>query len=405
MAERGRWWLRVQALLEHWPAYARGTGPQRGLMAGALVGLLIGGVAGVALGMINRGIPGAIVGGLSAGAVGTAAGATLGWSIPRRKVHLTADLEFEDTRDSYQPGDMLSGFVVLRSDGSALVHRATVKLSCVGRYVRDRLPDNGSDHVVYERSEKVYASETTVPVRLVRLHRGSEVRFPFTFALPLQALPTHHGFGCVIRWMVDLTVDAQHQADPVRREVVVASVPTEAPGGSSLAAVTCDAFQLSLSLPQLQYAEGDSVQGQVLVTPSGDAAIQELRLALVRVERLTEGDGHIVYFAERDPAEAEVVGNRQPAGNGTTYVWLEQHETLAQAIKLDGTRPARYPFTLPLARTWRPSVATAEGLVRWQLSAIASRTSLPDVQAALRLEVYTAARSVGRVLSRTVGAR
>jgi len=329
-----------------------------------------------------------------------AAAAALGWSIPRRKVHLSADIEFEDTRESYQPGDVLSGFVVLRSDGSALIERATIKLSCVGRFVHDTLPDDGTERVVYARSEKVYASETAVPVRLVRLHRGSEVRFPFTFALPLQALPTHHGFGCVIRWMLDLAVEARYPVDAVRREVVVASVPAEAPGGSSLAAVTCDAFQLSLSLPQLQYAEGDSVQGHVLITPNGGAAIKELRLALVRVERLTEGDGHIVYFAERDPAEAEVVGNRQPAENGTTYVWLEQHETLADGIKLDGARPARYPFTMPLARYYRPSVATAEGMVRWQLSAIASRDGLPEVQAALRLEVYTAAKSVGRVLSR-----
>jgi len=369
-------------------------------MVGAIAGLVVGGVAGAALGMVNRDVAGALVGGISAGIVGGSLGGAIGWLIPKRKVNLTADIEFEDARESYAPNDNVSGYVVLRSDGSVLVTRATLRLSCIGRFVRDRVPDGVSDRVVYERTEKNYGTQTVVPVRMVRLHRGSEVRFPFSFVLPDSALPTHLGFGCLIRWMLELTLDAQQPVDPVRRELVVASAMHGTSAGSSQAAVTCDAFHLSLSLPQLQFAEGDSIRGDVIVTPIADLTLKELRIALVRVERLTEGDGHIVYFAERDPADAQMVGNRQPAESGTTYVWLEQHETLAEPVKLESARPKRYPFSLPLARTWRPSVATADGMVRWQLSAIASRAGLPDVQAALRLEVYTGAPPVGRVLAR-----
>ncbi|MEN6478061.1 MAG: hypothetical protein ABFD20_00290 [Anaerolineales bacterium] len=400
MAERGTWWQRVQGLLERWPVYAKGTGPQRALIVGAIVGALFSSLLGAILGMINRGLPGAIVGGISAGVTGLAIGAVVGWLIPKRKVTLGADIEIDDTREAFSAGDTISGYVVLSADGSALVHRATVRLACVGRFVYDRVAGDDSDRVVYDRAEKTYADETVVAVRQVRLHRGSQVRFPFSFTLPENALPTHYGFGCVIRWLIDLDVDAQFMIEPVRREVMVASAARGAAMGSSQASITCDAFQLSLSLPQLQYSEGDTIDGDVVIVSGGDLAIKELRVALVRVEKLAAGDGHIVYFAERDPGDSQVMGNRQPAASGTTYVWLDQHQVLAEATKMNGARQVRYPFALPLARAWRPSVSTAEASVRWQLSAVVSREGLPDVQAALRLEVYTAAPPVGRLLSR-----
>jgi hypothetical protein len=400
MAERGSRWQRVQALLERWPAYAKGTGPERGLMAGGLAGLLAGGLCGAVLGMLNRELAGAVVGGLSAGVLGLALGALIGWAIPRRRVTLSAYIEIDDTREAFSPGETLNGFVVLSADGSALVHRAVVTLSCEGKFVRERPATNELEPPVYERQPKTYASEATTPVRQVRLRRGSQVRFPFSFVVPENAPPTHRGFGCMIRWMLRLNVEAQREVQAAPQEVTVASSPSDAPSGSSQAAVTCDAFHLALSLPQLQYAEGDAIQGNVVITPGGELTLTELRVALVRIERLTEGSGTIMYFKEGDPEQRQVAPQRQPAESGTTLVWLERDEPLAESAKFETAKSRRFPFALQLPRAWRPSVATADGVVRWQLSAIASRAGLPDVQTSLRVEVHTAAPWVGRVFGK-----
>jgi len=403
MAERFRWWQRVQALLERWPAYAKGTGPERGLMTGGLAGLLAGGLAGAVLGLLNRGPMGAVVGGFCAGILALALGALVGWVIPRRRVTLSAYIEIDDTREAISPGETLNGFVVLSADGSVLVQRAVITLSCEGTFVQERAAAQETEAPVYERKPKSFASEAATPVRQVRLHRGSQVRFPFSFVVPDHAPPTHRGFGVVIRWMLRLDVEAQRNVRAAPHEVTVASSPGNTPGGSSQAAVTCDAFHLALSLPQLQYGEGDTIQGSVVVTPSGELTLKELRVALVRIERLTEGSGTVMYFTEGDPEQRQVAPNRQSADTGATLVWLERHETLAEPAKLDASKSKRYPFAIPLAHAWRPSVATADGVVRWQLSAVASRAGMPDVQTSLRIQVHTAAPWIGRVFGRATG--
>ena len=365
--------------------------------AGLLVGFLLGGVFGA----INRDLAGAIVGSLAGGFAGMGLGLLMAKRPLADEVAVVALIEVDDTPVSYAPGALIKGYVRIRSDGQAAISSGSIALLCNGRYISDHLPFEGAGRVAYDRQETEHHREVVEVVPSVRLRRDSQMRFPFEFTVPVDGAPTCMGFGVRVMWSLEAEVLGSVPIPIAREQVFVESVPN-VPGSAVLQSQTLsDAFLLTLTLPDLVYAEGEQVSGQVQVTASEPVTVSELRVMLLRVEYMElDAEPHAVFFDVSSGEDGSYHGDRRSAVRGTTYVWIERSEVLATRLKVGSQLATTLSFGFPLNRCWRPSIRTPEGLVKWRVAVVASRIGHKECRTGLDLVVHTALPRVTRVAAR-----
>ncbi len=378
---------------------------RKGMLLGALFGgsflLLVGGI----LGGLNRGVGGVVIGALSGLLGGGALGALIGsiWGTVRFPQEGLATVSIELGKDGgrYAPGDTVSGYIEVSAANTLKVEGGKVYFICRGFYSYDKMDEDESKGPQFVRESRQYLVQhaDVIPVGVIR--RGTSQRYPFSFDIPRDALPSHHGHICAVRWSLHALLEAPDVA-PIEshQELIVDAL---APGlqampGGHQSLTPSQICQLALILPQAVYAEGETVSARAHITPLESFHAEELRAVLVRIENTPMGDDHTVYVDGWDPVSGLFRGTRQAGGKGTTYVWLEDDVSLGGPISFGIADSVTYPFTLQIPVQWRPTLSTKDGRVIWKVGLVLSRSDHADIRAFHEIIVHTGVPQLAEIL-------
>lgn len=395
------WSERAQRWGARWPLVRLFLG--RSLEEGAekvLVGAIALFLIGLVAGGFNRGAAGALVGGLSGACLGAMAGAAVAHFTAPKAGKATLTIELASGEAPYSAGDTIDGYVRITSDARLKTGGAKAYLACRGVYIYDQPTQEGQPRRLARRVKDYVVQEIRVASAGL-LSRGTNVRYPIHFVVPRNALPTHQGYACSIEWSLYATLDLP-EAAPVhaRQELLIATIPPSAQLLQEAyqavhAAETC---QLAMTLDRRIAAEGESVRGHLRITPHQSFDADEVRVLLLRVENNPEGENHIVYISQWDAKTGQFEGESLPGGRGSTYVWLEDEANLSGPLRLEANEPRVFSFELAVPKAWRPTFATVEGRVTWQVVSVLAQ-ALGDVRVSQDIVVHTGAPQLARVLA------
>ena len=372
-----------------------------GIVLGALAGGAISFLLGALFGALNRGVAGALVGGLSAGILGIALGGLAGNLLRSRQGQVQAALDLKEGSGEYGPYDKVSGYVVLSPVRSGRIQGGKVLLVCRGFYAHDQDADGDALEPKLVRSVQTYHVQELPVIPSGTVRRGSPVRYPFQCELPQPLLPTHHGFGCSVRWSLHVDMEDPDEAlGQCTQEIFVRAVTPIGVGARPERVSSSSAVgELIMALPRTTYAEGETLQGRLIVNPKDDLVARELRVLLLRVEHNPQGHDHVVYISGWNPDTGRFRGESRAEGQGTTYVWLEDEVDLAEEVHFTEAQKRLFDFQFHLPQQWRPTLQTEHGDVSWRVVATLARGNGRDLRVQQVITMHTGAPHIARVMA------
>ena len=398
---------RALGIIEGLPLIRRLQGESLdGAASGVLVGTLCLLVLGGALGSVNRGWEGTVIGALSGALLGLMLGGIVGAIIGmlRRPAEACAALSIELDNDDerYRPGESVSGRLQVHAQNAFKTDGANVYFICRGFYAHDEVGEAASGEPEFVRESRQYLVLQNDVTGLGTVRRGPSPMYPFSFTIPTDALPTHRGYACSIRWTLHAALGVPER-EPIatRQELFVEAVAPALPSipGGYQSTTSSDVCQLVLALSGVVCAEGDTVKARVQISPLDSFGAEEVRVVLLRIENTPQGDDHIVYMGEWDLASGAFKGRRRAGGKGTTYVWLEDEVELSGPTQFQIAEPMTYSFTLRVPTGRRPTLWTKDGRVTWKVGVVVARKEHPDIRTFHEVIVHTGVPEMADILS------
>ncbi|MFH1084784.1 MAG: hypothetical protein V1772_03355 [Chloroflexota bacterium] len=378
---------------------------RRGVRLGALIAAATCLVVGGIFGALNRGVGGTVIGAVSGALLGTMIGALVGAIMalfyPRGEAGLRITIDVDSAAGRYVPGETITGSVQVSTDGALRTEGGSILLRCRGAFVTMNGTDPANAPKI-ESQPRQYLLQQVHTFPPAALRRGQSARYPFSVTIPEDALPTHHGYACSVRWGLLANVDVPGR-DTYRaeQELLVEAPPLAiqpSPSGFE-SARQAEPCRLTLRLARAVCAEGDPLKAEVDILPHESFYAKEVRALLLRIEHTPQGDDHVVYVSRWDPATGHFHGERYPGGKGTTYVWLEDEAQLSGPVHFQKDQAETFACTLSIPAQWRPTLLAKEGEVIWKACAIMACEHLEDVRALHEVLVHTGVSRLGDVLS------
>ena len=361
---------------EHFPIATR-----RGLVLGALSLGLTGLILGILLGSANRGLVGAFVGAVSAAALGILGGALIGGILGRTLFPTEDDvdvsIEFERPERLYAAGDLIRGYIAVKGSKKIRLLGGTTCLWGRRFYTYDTLVDEESAarDMVQEPYELHLEHTRSIPER--KLGRNVLLRYPFEFRIPQDAAPSQHGQIVSIRWQVLAEIELPYLSSLIARsEVFISAPPPAVPDVVSQyrSLTSAEPCQLLLSMPRVEFWPGETIDANIRLASRRSFAATSIRAVLYRVEHIAQGDPHVIYVSEWDLASGRFEGERWPAQEGTTYIWLEDEFVLGEELAIDDQEMLIYAFSLHIPERFCPTVRGVPS-VTWKLGVIVEQPS------------------------------
>ena len=125
---------------------------------------------------------------------------------------------------------------------------------------------------------------------------------------------------------------------------------------------------LRFSLPKLEFVNGETLQGRLLIEPHQNFDVREVRLELFCRESVNRGQ-HAQHQRDHRP-EIELAGS----------------------MKMQSGQAVSYPFTFIVAPKGRPTFQSPKAQVHWVLKASLDRAFAGDAVVEQELYVYSGAR-------------
>jgi len=187
-----------------------------------------------------------------------------------------------------------------------------------------------------------------------------------TVEIPEHSTPSAEGKITRVRWKVQATLArprARDISDEVPLEVLSGAAPDRvAPDADVDSRGECD---LAFQLEKRAFGAGEPIEGTLVLTPSADCKVNEVRVELEREENVPRGKGN-----EERVREAQAI--------------------VAGEVELTPGLPIEYPFRLEVPPDPVATLQTDQSTVRWRLKGIGSRRMRRDYDVAQELYVYSA---------------
>ena len=378
---------------------------RRGALLGACAGALLLLLAGGTFGSVNRGWPGMVIGGISGTLLGLIPGSVIGGIIgslhPLQQGRATLSIKLNESSGRYTPGESVSGYVEIKTEKGFRTRGGGVSLICSGVYMHDVSDWDKVDQPEFTRESIDYVTEEANVIPSCTLRQGASRRYPFKFVLSPEGIPTHHGYACSIHWTLCVSLEKPGDAPiETRQELLVEATtpalkPTREGYRSTSPNPTCE---LTLTLSDAVIAEGDALSARADISPAESFDADGVRAVLLRIENIPGEDGHTIYIRKWDPISGSFQGKRQPGGEGTTYVWLEDEVQLSEPIRFEMAKRISFPFSLDVPAQWRPTFENKKGRVIWKAGVIIARANAPDIRAFHEIIVHTGIPQITQVL-------
>jgi hypothetical protein len=279
-------------------------------------------------------------------------------------------IQLERADGVYYPGETVRAQVTVAAEDGAKFKEMRAGLLFEEKYqIIDRQRDGDGDvsytHV-WRTGEQWAAREQ---LAAGGFPKGFRQTYSHEWRLPDDPHPFCQGKIVIARWLVKATVDRTLARD-VNAEAplyVVRPSPAQASqGGESVDENTApDEVQVRFQLPRLEYVQGETVAGRVIIEPRQDINPRSLNLSLLR---------------------HEVV----PAGDRTNVenVFERQQQFAAQ---LHAGQPLALDFEFSIPANWCPTYSSHNASVSWRVNATLDLPWKRDVHAWQTIRVFNGA--------------
>jgi hypothetical protein len=245
---------------------------------------------------------------------------------------------------TYAVGETVGAQIILANAKGTKVREVRAGLVRQHRYqtIERRRDNNGnySDTQVWQTRETWVTRETLASEGTL----SDDDTYHFQWQIPADAPATCDGELVKVTWLAKVTVDRAMARDQNEElEFRTVSPPTGAynQSGDFGEMNTASGVSMRLSLPTLELVEGDTLQGQLWIDPSQSIDAREIRIELVRDERVNVGDR---------------AHNRQKS--------VERLQ-VATSTKLTPGQPVKYDFAVPIPQTGAPSHDIGDTVITW----------------------------------------
>jgi hypothetical protein len=170
-----------------------------------------------------------------------------------------------------------------------------------------------------------------------------------------------------VAWVVKVTVDramARDQNEEVPLRVVAPPIGQYTESGDFGEMNTSSGVAMRFSLPTLELVEGETLEGRLTVEPSQSIDAREIRVELVRSERVNPGNR--AHIKQKPIQKLQVAGS----------------------TKLVPGQPLSYDFALPIPAAGSPSHDVGDTVVTWLLVGTIDRPMRSDYTVTQWVGVY-----------------
>jgi len=275
----------------------------------------------------------------------------------------SVQIDLDRPAGPYYPGGPVQATITLQNEKELTVRRATAWLVLREEYKYVRRSAKG--HVTrYTETEELRYDQAGLVEEGV-IPAGTHT-YPVSLRLPDDAIPSYSGKITKNNWLVKAKFDCPKAFDPEAEAEVPLIVP---PPGRNVAPVEvgeaqrCEEAELRLWLPRLEWVEGETIEGKLLVQPRENFSVNEVRLELTRTEYV-------------------------PRASGDTESHAEGKVKLADKVEFWPANPVEYRFALPVPRQGMPTRSTQFSTVTWSLTATLARRLRKDSAIGAQIEVY-----------------
>ena len=246
----------------------------------------------------------------------------------------------------YAVGDTVGVQITLAAERAGNVREVRAGLVRQHRFQKlDNQRDNdGNYRDVYQwQTNETWVTREVLATQ-GELSANNTVRFDWQ--IPPDAAASCNGDIVQVKWLVKVTVDramARDQNEEVELAVLTRPTGAYAQSGEFGEMSTSSGVAMRLSLPTLEFVEGDTIKGRLHIEPSQSIDAREVRVELLRQERVNVGDRPHVKDKSMQKAQ------------------------LAASPKLVPGTPVQYDFTLAVPEAGSPSHDAGDTVVTWLL--------------------------------------
>jgi Arrestin (or S-antigen), N-terminal domain len=279
-------------------------------------------------------------------------------------------IQLERADGVYYPGETVRARVTVVAEDGAKFKEIRAGLLFEEKYqIIDRQRDSDGD-VTYNhvwRTNEQWARREQLAS--AGLPKGFRQTYDYEWRLPDDPHPFCQAKIVVARWLVKATVDRTLARD-VNAEAplyVVRPSPVQLSQGGELVEENTapEAASMRFRLQRLEYVQGETVAGRLIVEPRQDLNPRALKINLLRHEVVPVGDRTNI----ENVVEAE-----------------QQHN-----VQLRAGQPVALDFAFALPAKWRPTYASGNASVAWRVNATLDLPWKRDVHAWQTVRVFNGA--------------
>jgi hypothetical protein len=276
-------------------------------------------------------------------------------------------IELDRPAGPYYPGDVIHATVTLDSEKETEISEFRVGLLAWEASTVEDDEGGGSRHVTVD--ETVAAQTLMGETDLAAGHHGT---YQVDLPIPADAFPPYASSSLESNWRVKATLDRHRKRDVNASVVVPLVVPP--PGKHAQAGAFGESsepgtVELKLWLPSLEWVEGETIEGRLLIHPRKSFDASEVRVDLKRHEKV-----HAARYK-----------------HSTIYPSLDR-VVLAGKTRFEPGQQVDLPFRLPIRVMGCPTRHTASSTVVYTLEARLSRRLRKDFTAGTEIWLYNGRR-------------
>ena len=282
------------------------------------------------------------------------------------------NIELDRPTEFYHPGDAIHASVTLEGKKKMKVRQIKAELVHWERYRYDRTTTDMDDD---DRTSTYTDTAETIPVQEVLMEAGeipaeSVQTYTLDWTIPDNAVPPYQGEITQSRWLVRVTLDRKLGLDTnaeVEVPLIVSPPGRDIQPGDYGSASHPGEADMSLWLPKLEWVEGETIEGNLLVRPQKDFKVSEVRIEMQRREYV-------------------------PRDDGKTHTVTEGKTQLAPKTEFRANEVVEYPFSFSIPVRGCPTRETPHSHVMWTLTGILNRSLRADWTVGQQIIVYNGLR-------------
>ncbi len=284
-----------------------------------------------------------------------------------KRNHLTLQLTVDRPDKLYYPGDTVRAEVLIEGKRDLKIQRGRVALFYVEEY-QYRYDDSDNDEQTsWETNEQCIDQQVIIQEGVIP--GDARQTYKFITTLPDDTYPTCEGGKLAkAKWLVKVTLGRKLALNyNVEQEINVAVSPSAQVNNAGVfgASNKPDDVELAFELPGKEWVAGETIEGQLRVSPKKAFKAKGVRVELVRRE----------YVAHK---------------KGNEYVTTTAQVKVAKNIEFQPDQNLTYPFDLTIPASSPPTKGTRHSSMTWKLKGIVGRGLLrSDAQVEEGVFVYT----------------